>query len=81
MNKGYLVITCHIRFYGQNQTLIVCMPRIKFSYIWPECKYRKPMSSFYHILLQVQNGLSSGKDTILPHAYDLGFCTSRRSLH
>jgi hypothetical protein len=23
---------------------IVCMPRIKLSYIWLECKYRKPMS-------------------------------------
>jgi hypothetical protein len=27
-----------------NQMLIVCMPRIKLSYIRPECKYRKSMS-------------------------------------
>jgi hypothetical protein len=27
--------------------LIVCMPRIKLSYIWPECEYRKPMSLLY----------------------------------
>jgi hypothetical protein len=36
----------------QNQMLIVCMPKIKLSYIWPECKHRKPMSLLYHILLQ-----------------------------
>jgi hypothetical protein len=24
--------------------LIVCMPRIKLSYVRPECEYRKPMS-------------------------------------
>jgi hypothetical protein len=27
--------------------LIVCMPKIKLSYIWPECEYRKPMSLLY----------------------------------
>jgi hypothetical protein len=35
---------CHTRFYGQNQMLIVCMPRIKLSYIWSKCKHRIPMS-------------------------------------
>jgi hypothetical protein len=27
--------------------LIVCMPRMKFSYIRAECEYRKPMSLLY----------------------------------
>jgi hypothetical protein len=31
--------------------------------------------------MQVQKGLSSGKDTILPQADDRGFRTPRRSLH
>jgi hypothetical protein len=31
------------------------------------------IASFYKYLLQVQEGLSSGKDTILPHADDRGF--------
>jgi hypothetical protein len=32
--------------------LIVCMPRIKLSYIRSECKHRIPMSLLYRILLQ-----------------------------
>jgi hypothetical protein len=43
---------CHTQFQDQNQMLIVCMPRIKLLYIWPECKYRKTMSLLYRILLQ-----------------------------
>jgi hypothetical protein len=39
-------------FKGQNQMLIVCMLRIKLSYIRSECKHRIPMSLLYHILLQ-----------------------------
>jgi hypothetical protein len=27
--------------------LIVCMPRIKLSYIRPKCEYRKPLSLLY----------------------------------
>jgi hypothetical protein len=37
--------------------------------------------SYYRKLLQVQKGISSGKDTILPQADDWGFHTPRRSLH
>jgi hypothetical protein len=37
--------------------------------------------SYYKNLLQVQKGLSSRKDTILPQADDQGFHTNRRSLH
>jgi hypothetical protein len=29
--------------------LIVCMPRIKLSYIRPECEYRKPISLLYKL--------------------------------
>jgi hypothetical protein len=32
-------------------------------------------------LLQVQKGLNSGMDPILPHAVDRGFRTPRRNLH
>jgi hypothetical protein len=44
------------------------------------------MSLLYHILLQknllqVQKGLNSGMDPILPQAVDQGFRTPRRSLH
>jgi hypothetical protein len=42
----------HTQFSGQKQMLIVCMSRIKLSYIRPECKHRKPMSLLYRILLQ-----------------------------
>jgi hypothetical protein len=35
-----------------DQMIIVCMPRIKLSYIQPECKHKKPMSLLYRILLQ-----------------------------
>jgi hypothetical protein len=35
----------------------------------------------YKNLLQVQKGLSSGKDTILPQADDRGFRSPRGSLH
>jgi hypothetical protein len=37
--------------------------------------------SYYKNLLQVQKGLNSGMDTILPQADDRGFHTPRRSLH
>jgi hypothetical protein len=37
--------------------------------------------SYYKYLLQVQEGLSSGKDTILPQANDWGVRTPRRGLH
>jgi hypothetical protein len=33
--------------------LLVCMPRIRLSYIWPECKHRKPISLLHRILLQI----------------------------
>jgi hypothetical protein len=32
--------------------LVVCMPRMKLSYIWSEYKHRIPMYLLYHILLQ-----------------------------
>jgi hypothetical protein len=73
--------TCHTRFWDQNQMLIVCMPKIKLSYIRLECKYRKPMSLLYCILLQVQKGLNNRMDTILPQADDWGFHMPRRALH
>jgi hypothetical protein len=37
--------------------------------------------SYYKYLLQVQKGLSSRKDTILPQVNDRGFGMPRRSLH
>jgi hypothetical protein len=37
--------------------------------------------SYYKNLLQVQKGLNSGMDTMLPQADDRGFRTPRRSLH
>jgi hypothetical protein len=37
--------------------------------------------SYYKNLLEVQKGLSSGKNTILSQADDRGFCTPRRSFH
>jgi hypothetical protein len=37
--------------------------------------------SYYKNLLQVQKGLSSEKDTILPQPDDRGFRSPRRSLH
>jgi hypothetical protein len=37
--------------------------------------------SYYKNLLQVQKGLSNGKDTILPQADDWGFRTPRTGLH
>jgi hypothetical protein len=37
--------------------------------------------SYYKNLLQVQKGLNSGMDPILPQAVDRGFRTPRRSLH
>jgi hypothetical protein len=33
--------------------------------------------SYYKYLLQVQKGLNSGKDAILPQADDWGFCKPR----
>jgi hypothetical protein len=37
--------------------------------------------SYYKNLLQVQKGLNSGMDPILPRAVDRGFRTPRRNLH
>jgi hypothetical protein len=37
--------------------------------------------SYYKNLLQVQKGLNSGMDPILPQAVDRGFHMPRRSLH
>jgi hypothetical protein len=37
--------------------------------------------SYYKNLLQVQKGLNSGMDPILPQAVDRGFRTPRRNLH
>jgi hypothetical protein len=37
--------------------------------------------SYYKTLLQVQKGLNSGMDPILPQAVDRGFRTPRRNLH
>jgi hypothetical protein len=42
----------HPVFKAKNQMLIVCMPRIKLSYIRSEYKHRIPMSLLYRILLQ-----------------------------
>jgi hypothetical protein len=39
-------------FLDQNQMLIICMPRIKLSYIRSEYKHRILMSLLYRILLQ-----------------------------
>jgi hypothetical protein len=57
--------SCHI--YGQN---------VSTEY---QCLYY--IVSYYKHLLQVQKGLNSGMDTILPQAVDRGFRTPRRNLH
>jgi hypothetical protein len=57
--------SCHT--YGQN---------VSTEY---QCLYY--IVSYYKNLLQVQKGLNSGIDPILPQAVDLGFHTPRRSLH
>jgi hypothetical protein len=57
--------SCHT--YGQN---------VSTEY---QCLYY--IVSYYKNLLQVQKGLSSGMDPILPHVVDRGFRTPRRNLH
>jgi hypothetical protein len=57
--------SCHT--YGQN---------VSTEY---QCLYY--IVSYYKNLLQVQKGLNSGMDPILPQAVDRGFCTPRRNLH
>jgi hypothetical protein len=63
------------RMYAQDQVVIHTI----------EYKHRKPMSyyivSYYKNLLQVQKGLNSGMDTILPQVDDRGFRTPIRGLH
>jgi hypothetical protein len=57
--------SCHT--YGQN--------------ISTENQYLYYVVSYYKTLLQLQKGLNSGMDTILPQAVDRGCRTPRRSLH
>jgi hypothetical protein len=57
--------SCHT--YGQN---------VSTEY---QCLYY--IVSYYKNLLQVQKGLNSGMDPILPQAVDRGFHTPRRNLH
>jgi hypothetical protein len=57
--------SCHT--YGQN---------VSTEY---QCLYY--IVSYYKNLLQVQKGLNSGMDPILPQAVDRGFCMPRRNLH
>jgi hypothetical protein len=57
--------SCHT--YGQN---------VSTEY---QCLYY--IVSYYKNLLQVQKGLNSGMDPILPQAVDRGFRTPRRNLH
>jgi hypothetical protein len=57
--------SCHT--YGQN--------------VSTEYQYLYYIISYYKNLLQVQKGLNSGMDPILPQAVDRGFCTPRRNLH
>jgi hypothetical protein len=57
--------SCHT--YGQN--------------VNTENQYLYYIIIYYKNLLQVQKGISSRKDTILPQADDQGFHTPRRSLH
>ncbi len=57
--------SCHT--YGQN---------VSTEY---QCLYY--IVSYYKKLLQVQKGLNSGMDPILPQAVDRGFRTPRRNLH
>jgi hypothetical protein len=57
--------SCHT--YGQN---------VSIEY---QCLYY--IVSYYTNSLQVQKGLNSGIDTIMPQAVDRGLCTPRRSLH
>jgi hypothetical protein len=57
--------SCHT--YGQN---------VSTEY---QCLYYN--ESYYKSLVQVQKGLNSGMDPILPQAVDQGFRTPRRNLH
>jgi hypothetical protein len=57
--------SCHT--YGQN---------VSIEY---QCLYY--IVSYYRNLLQVQKGLNSGMDPILPQAVDRGFRTPRRNLY
>jgi hypothetical protein len=65
--------------------LIVCMPRIScHTYdqnVSTEYQCLYYIVSYYKNLLQVQKGLNSGMDPILPQAVDGGFRMLRRNLH
>jgi hypothetical protein len=71
--------------------LIVCMPRIKLSYIRPECEYRKPMSllnKYYYMIYclytedYIDSLIEQQWNTPIPQAIDRGATqASRRNLH
>jgi hypothetical protein len=61
--------------------LIVCMPRIKLSYIWPEYEYRKQMSLLckhyyrkygFYIEDYIDSLVEQHWNTPIPQAIDLG---------
>jgi hypothetical protein len=60
--------------------LIVCMPRIKLSYIRPECEHRKPMSLLYNIYYMIivftkktiSTLSSSNSEKLQPHRQSTG---------
>jgi hypothetical protein len=61
--------------------LIVCMFRIKLSYIWPECEYRKPLSLLYkhyytgyHVYTvdYIDSLIEQQRSTPIPEAIDHG---------
>jgi hypothetical protein len=61
--------------------LIVCMLRIKLSYIWLECEYRKPISLLYkHYYMRyclytedyINSLIEQQRNTPIPQAIDWG---------
>jgi hypothetical protein len=73
-------------FKAKTECIPLCVPGSSFTHKVTNSEINSITSVYYIVsylqnLLQVQKGLSSGKDTILPQADDRGSRTPRRSLH
>jgi hypothetical protein len=65
-------------FKAKTECIPLCVPRSSFTHKANNSEINSITSvyyiiSYYKNLLEVQNGLNSGKDTILPQADDRGF--------
>jgi hypothetical protein len=89
---GHLTTVCSYTalvtpsFWTKTKCIPLCVPGSSFIHKATNSGLNSITSVYYIVyyyknLLQVQKGLSSGKDTILPQADDRGFRTPRRSLH